>query len=68
MALGKARLQSAGGDSEAARRALEFFAYNRLSKRIERKVRALNALPRFMRAAVLAAYNTLAWIVARKGL
>lgn len=68
VALGKALLQSAGGDSEAARRALEFFAYNRLSKRIERKVRALNALPRFMRAAVLAAYNTLAWIVARKGL
>ncbi|MBQ4540655.1 MAG: glycosyltransferase family 2 protein, partial [Alistipes sp.] len=68
VALGKALLQSAGGDTEAARRALEFFAYNRLSKRIERKVRALNALPRFMRAAVLATYNTLAWIVARKGL
>lgn len=68
VALGKALVESASGGSEAAARAVEFFSYNRLSRRIAAKVRILNALPRVLRPAVLAAYNRLAWAVARKGL
>ena len=68
VALGKALIESSRGGTEAARRALEFFSYNTMSHRIERKVRALNALPRFTRRWVLWIYNTLAWIIARKGL
>ena len=45
-----------------------FFSYNTMSHRIARKVRVLNALPRFMRGTVLWIYNTLAWVIARKGL
>lgn len=68
VALGKALVQSAGGDTAAAAEALRFFSYNRLSRRIALKVRVLNALPCRMRPTVMAAYNRLAWIVARKGL
>lgn len=67
VALGKALQQSAAGMSAEANRALEFFSYNRLSKRIERKVRVLNSLPRFVRRPLLSIYNFLAWIIARKG-
>ena len=68
VALGKALIDSSRGGTEAARRALEFFSYNTMSHRIERKVRVLNSLPRFTRRWVLWLYNTLAWIIARKGL
>ena len=68
VALGKALIESSRGGTEAARRALEFFSYNTMSHRIERKVRVLNALPRFTRRWVLWLYNTLAWVIARKGL
>ncbi len=68
VALGKALIDSSRGGTDVARRALEFFSYNTMSHRIERKVRVLNALPRFMRGTVLWIYNTLAWVIARKGL
>lgn len=68
VALGKALVQSACGDTEAAARTLGFFSYNRLSRRIAAKVRVLNAMPRWLRPAALAAYNRLAWTIARKGL
>ena len=68
VALGKALIDSSRGGTEAARRALEFFSYNTMSHRIERKLRVLNALPRFSRRWVLWLYNSLAWIIARKGL
>lgn len=68
VALGKALVESARGGTEAAARALKFFSYNKLSARIARKVRVLNALPAWMRPAVLATYNWLAWVIARKGL
>ena len=68
VALGKALIESSRGGTEAARRALEFFSYHTMSHRIERKVRVLNALPRFTRRWVLWLYNTLAWVIARKGL
>ena len=68
VALGKALIDSSRGGTEVARRALEFFSYNTMSHRIERKLRVLNALPRFSRRWVLWLYNSLAWIIARKGL
>ena len=68
VALGKALIDSSRVGTDVARRALEFFSYNTMSHRIERKVRVLNALPRFMRGTVLWIYNTLAWVIARKGL
>ena len=68
VALGKALIDSSRGGTDVARRALEFFSYNTMSHRIARKVRVLNALPRFMRGTVLWIYNTLAWVIARKGL
>lgn len=68
VALSKALIDSSRGGTDVARRALEFFSYNTMSHRIERKVRVLNALPRFMRGWVLWLYNTLAWVIARRGL
>lgn len=68
VALGKALVESARGGTEAAARALKYFSYNKLSARLARKVRVLNALPAWMRPAVLATYNWLAWVIARKGL
>lgn len=68
VALGKALIDSSRGGTDVARRVLEFFSYNTMSHRIARKVRVLNALPRFMRGTVLWIYNTLAWVIARKGL
>lgn len=68
VALGKALIESARGGTAAAQRAVEFFSYNRCSLRLARKVKVLNALPAKLRPAVLAAYNWLAWVIARKGL
>ena len=68
VALGKALVESARGGTAVAQRALEFFSYNKMSKRLERKVRVLNALPERMRPTVLSLYNWLAWVIARKGL
>lgn len=68
VALGKALVESVRGGTQAAQRALEFFSYNKMSHRIARKVRFFNSLPRFMRPAVSAAYNWLAWVIARKGI
>jgi hypothetical protein len=68
VALGKALIESAKGGTQAAARALQFFAYNTLSHRIARKVRILNALPAKWRPIILAAYNRLAWLMAKKGL
>ncbi len=68
VALGKALVESARGGSEQAQRAVEIFAYNTMSKRLERKVKVLNALPCWMRPTVLAVYNWLAWVIVRKGI
>ncbi|MBQ2374757.1 MAG: glycosyltransferase family 2 protein [Alistipes sp.] len=68
VALGKALVESARGGTAVAQRALEFFSYNTLSAHLARKVRVLNALPAKIRPMVLAVYNWLAWVVARKGL
>lgn len=68
VALGKALTQSVKGGTADARRAIRFFAYNRLSRRAWWKVRILNSLPRFMRPALLSAYNWLAWHLAHRGI
>ena len=68
VALGKALVECVRGGTAEAERALKFFAYNRLSHRIERKVRLFNALPAFMRGWAYQIYNWLAWHIARKGL
>lgn len=68
VALGKALIESARGGTAVAQRALEFFSYNKLSKRLAFKVRALNALPVAIRPKVLAVYNWLAWVIAHKGM
>lgn len=68
VALGKALIESSRGGTAQARRALEFFSYNRLSGRLMRKVRVLNSLPVWLRPKVLAFYNWLAWAIARKGI
>ena len=68
VALGKALVESTRGGTAQAERVLKFFAYNRLSKRLERKVRVLNAMPAKLRPKVMAVYNWLAWVIARKGL
>ena len=68
VALGKALVECVRGGTAEAERALNFFAYNRLSHRIERKVRLFNALPKGMRGWAYNIYNWLAWHIARKGL
>lgn len=67
VALGKALTQSVKGGTADARRAIRFFAYNRLSRRAWWKVRVLNSLPCFLRPTLLSAYNWLAWRIAHKG-
>ena len=68
VALGKALVESARGGTMQARRALDFFSYNTMSKRIERKVRMLNSLPCFLRPIIFWVYNTLAWLISGKGM
>lgn len=67
-ALGKALILSSKGDTEAARRAIATFHYTKTYRRTLQKVRILNALPVKWRAPLLAAYNRLAWVIAKKGL
>lgn len=68
VALGKALVESVSGGTAEAQRALEFFSYNTMSHRIERKVRVFNALPRAWRGTLYRLYNWLAWAIARRGL
>lgn len=68
VALGKALVESVRGGTAEARRAVEFFSYNTMSHRLERKVQVLNALPRAWRPAIYRIYNWLAWTIARRGL
>jgi glycosyltransferase involved in cell wall biosynthesis len=68
VALGKAIVLSAKGDSEAGRRAEHFFAYNRGSRRLWWRLWVLNCLPRRLRPGLHALYTRLAWKLAKKGL
>ena len=68
VALGKALVESTRGGTAQAQRAVEFFAYNKLSGKLMHKVKVLNRLPAKLRPSVMAVYNWLAWAIARKGL
>ena len=67
-ALGKALILCAKGDTESARRAIDCFSYTKTYRRTLNKVRWLNRLPVAWRQPLLAAYNWLAWKIAKKGL
>ena len=68
VALGKALVECVRGGDESARRALKFFSYNKLSRRIERKIRLFKALPVALRGWAYNLYNYLAWKIAGKGM
>lgn len=66
--LGKALTLSAKGQTAQAAETARFYSYTRYSRRTLLKLRILNVLPRRMRPRALAAYNALAWRIAKKGL
>lgn len=66
-ALGRALVICAKGGNEEAARTACFFARSRANRRILRKIRILNALPRPWRMPLFNAYNRLAWLAVRKG-
>ncbi len=68
VALGKGLLVSSRGGSQEARHTLETFRFTRRNRLAWWKLRLLNALPVAWRAPLLAGYNRLAWLLARKGL
>lgn len=67
-ALGKALLISSRGGSKEARQTLECFRSTRLNRFAWWKLRLANSLPVSWRSPLLAAYNRLAWLVAKRGL
>lgn len=66
--IAKAITVAAKGDTRAGREAERFFRYTRRYRFGWRKLYLLNRLPRSWRPGVLALYNRLAWMIARKGL
>jgi glycosyltransferase involved in cell wall biosynthesis len=68
VALGKAIVLSAKGGTEAGRRAEQFFAYNRGSRRLWWRLWILNRMPRTLRPRIHALYTRLAWRLAKRGL
>ncbi len=66
--LGKAIVISAkGGTADAADR-LNFYAYNRGSRKLWWRLRVMNAMPMPLRAWFHTAYTWLAWKIAKRGL
>ncbi len=68
VALGKALTISAKGGTAEGRHAEKIWAYTRLSRRLWWRLWILNRIPRRLRPAAHAAYTSLAWRLARKGL
>lgn len=66
--IGKAITQSVKGGSEDASEALRAFAYTRHNRRQLRRLRLLNALPKWLRAPIDNLYRAAAWIVKKRGL
>ena len=66
--IAKAITITAKGDTESGRKAERFFRYTRRYRFGWKKLYLLNRLPRKWRPGLLAVYNKLAWIIARKGL
>lgn len=66
--IGKAITQSVRGGTEDAAEAIKAFAYTRLNRRQLERLRALNALPKWLRAPIDSIYCTAAWIIRKRGL
>ena len=66
--IGKAITQSVRGGSEDAARAIKAFAYTRRSRRQLRRLRLLNALPKWLRPTLDRTYAALAWLIKHRGL
>ena len=66
--LGKAIVISAKGGTKDAAERLQFYAYNRRSRKLWWRLRLMNALPMPLRAWVHSADSWLAWKIARRGL
>ena len=67
-ALGRALLLSIKGATCEAQSTAEFFGYTRTYRSTLRKILVLNRLPASWRAPLMAFYNRMAWLIARKGL
>ncbi len=68
VALGKGLLVSSRGGSEEAARTLRTFRFTRLNRFAWWKLRLLNTLPVGWRSPLLAVYNSVAWLLLRRGL
>lgn len=68
VALGKGLLISSRGGTLLAAETLHTFRFTRLNRFAWWKLRLLNSLPTHWRGPLLAAYNRLAWWVAKRGL
>lgn len=68
VALGKAIVESVSGGTKRAKQVAKFFSYNKLSRKLMRRLKLLNFLPRWMRPAVHRIYCALAWKVKKRGL
>ena len=66
--IGKAITQSVRGGTEDASEAIKAFAYTRLNRRQLERLRALNALPKWLRAPIDGIYCAVAWIIRKRGL
>ena len=66
--MGKAIVISAKGGTKDAAERLQFYAYNRRSRKLWWRLRIMNALPMPLRAWFHSAYTWLAWKIARRGL
>ena len=66
--IGKAITQSVRGGTEDAARAIKAFGFTTRNRRQLRRLRLLNALPKWLRGAADGAYSALAWIVKKRGL
>ena len=66
--IGKAITQSVRGGTDDAKEAYIAFAYTKRNRRQLRRLRLLNALPRWMRPMVDGLYGAAAWIIKKRGL
>lgn len=66
--IGKAITQSVRGGTEDAAEAIRAFAYTQRNRRQLRRLKVLNALPKWLRGTVDGAYASVAWIVKKRGL
>ena len=66
--IGKAITQSVRGGTEDAAEAIHAFSYTHHNRRQLRRLRTLNALPKWLRGMADTLYRSAAWIVKKRGL